>query len=445
MRGRLNAAPVLGLEKQPIILDGRHQIIRLLIERAHKEAGHANNERVVNDLRQLYWIIHLRPTVRMVAGKCRLCVLRRAQPKVPAMGDLPLARIQPYKRPFTNTAVDLFGPLTVTIGRRHEKRWVALFTCLTTRAIHLEIVHSLSTDSAIMALRRLAARRGWPAVIYRDNATNFRGADVELRNAYKEWLPALREFGVQHNVTWKFIPPGAPNQGGAWERLVRSVKNALTATLHTKAPKEELLLTVLAEAENTVNARPLTHVSVDPRDEEALTPAHFLLGGSTGAPSTGPCEEADRRTWRASQALADHFWRRWIREYLPTLAPRQSSNNRVRPIQKGDYVIIVDGNLPRNVWPRGIVTRVYPGPDGGIRSADVQTRGGVFRRPVTKLAVLPLQQEQSQEPLGELRRMEILDANHNDIQELPDFYGCTALKEIYLANNYIKVISMTPI
>ncbi|XP_061717613.1 uncharacterized protein LOC133525346 [Cydia pomonella] len=258
-----------------------------------------------------------------------------------------------------------------------------------------------------MALRRLAARRGWPAVIYSDNATNFRGADVELRNAYKEWLPALREFGVQHNVTWKFIPPGAPNQGGAWERLVRSVKNALTATLHTKAPKEELLLTILAEAENTVNARPLTHVSVDPRDEEALTPAHFLLGSSTGAPSTGPCEEADRRTWRASQALADHFWRRWIREYLPTLAPRQSSNNRVRPIQKGDYVIIVDGNLPRNVWPRGIVTQVYPGPDGGIRSADVQTRGGVFRRPVTKLAVLPLQQEQSQELLDLSRNKDV--------------------------------------
>lgn len=176
--------------------------------------------------------------------------------------------------------------------------------------------------------------------------------------------------------------------GGAWERLVRSVKTALGATLHQKALKEEVLTTLLTEAEHSINSRPLTHVSVDPRDPEALTPNHFLLGNSTGLPRTGPCEEASRKQWRATQALADHFWQRWVHEYLPTLVPRGASDDQRRPIQVGDLVIIVDPALPRGTWPRGVVQTVYSGPDSKVRSADIRTTAGILRRPVTKLAVL---------------------------------------------------------
>ncbi|KAL0810381.1 hypothetical protein ABMA28_010526 [Loxostege sticticalis] len=386
--GRIRAANVPDPLKEPIILDGRHPFTRLLIKKEHEAAGHANRERVVNDLRQRFWILHLRTTVRKIAKNCAMCRLRKARPQPPIFGDLPAARIDPYHRPFSNCGVDYFGPMMVAIGRRREKRWGALFTCLTTRAVHLELVGSLSTDSAIMAIRRMAARRGWPALMISDNATNFRGADVELRNAYKEWSPALEELGQLHRMTWRFIPPGAPNQGGAWERLVRSVKTALTAVFTEKTPKEEVLQTVLVEAEYSINARPLTHVSVDPNDPEAITPNHFLLGTSTGLPHTGPCQPADRKVWRASQALADEFWRRWIREYLPTLVPRQAAAADDRQLRKGDLVVVVDATLPRNTWPRGVVEEIYPGPDGRVRIADVRTRGGVFRRPTSKLAVL---------------------------------------------------------
>ncbi|XP_034836290.2 uncharacterized protein [Maniola hyperantus] len=221
-----------------------------------------------------------------------------------------------------------------------------------------------------------------------DNATNFRGADAELKRAYTEWEPALRDLGLYHRMEWRFIPPGAPNQGGAWERLVRSVKVALNTALREKVPKEEVLVTLLSEAEYSINARPLTHVSVDPADPEALTPNHFLLGSSTGLPHTGPCEPADRRTWRAVQALADSFWRRWVHEYLPTLVPRGQPASTKRQLQEGDLVVIVDSTLPRNVWPRGIIEHVHPGPDGEVRSATVRTRGGLFHRPTRKLAVL---------------------------------------------------------
>ncbi|XP_072937318.1 uncharacterized protein [Epargyreus clarus] len=388
IRGRIGAATAPTAMKRPVILDGRHHITRLLVQREHCAAGHANRERVTNDLRQRYWIVHLRPTVRAIERDCALCKRRKARPQVPATGDLPRERLEPFKRPFSYCGIDYFGPMVVKVGRRREKRWGALFTCLTTRAVHLEIVPSLSTNSAIMAMRRMAARRGWPRTMYSDNATNFRGADKELRAAYEEWAPALRDEGLSHRMEWRYIPPGAPNQGGAWERMVRSVKSALTATLNEKVPAEEVLHTLLTEAEYSINARPLTYVSVDPNDPEALTPNHFLLGSSAGLPYTGPCNEADRRTWRTSMALADQFWQRWVREYLPTLVPRGDSSGVERRLKSGDVVIIVDHTLPRNVWPMGVVERVYEGPDGGVRVADVRTKTGVFKRPVRKLVVM---------------------------------------------------------
>lgn len=388
LNGRINKADAPTTTKRPIVLHGQHPLTRLLVEREHRRAGHANNERVVNDLRQQFWILRLRPTIRAVAAACPMCRLRRMKPRAPLTGDLPEERLQPYHRPFSCCGLDYFGPMTVTIGRRREKRWGALFTCLTTRAVHLELVASLSTDSALMALRRMAARRGWPATIYSDNGTNFRGADAELTKAYEEWLPELQRYAANKETTWKFIAPGAPNQGGAWERLVRSVKTALHATLRERAPKEEVLSTLLAEAEHAVNSRPLTHVSVNADDPEALTPNHFLLGSSRGLPLIGPTTEADRRTWRATQALADMFWRRWVREYLPTLVPRRDHPGPREDIQVGDIVIIADSSLPRNTWPRGEVVRTFPGPDGIVRVAEVRTKGGIFRRPTNKLVRL---------------------------------------------------------
>ncbi|XP_041986283.1 uncharacterized protein LOC121738360 [Aricia agestis] len=386
--GRIRAAQVPDEMKNPVILDGRHPFTRLLVAREHARAGHGSRERVVNDLRQKFWILKLRPTVRSIIHNCAFCRMRRARPKIPQPGDLPPERLGAFQRPFSYCGLDCFGPMIVTIGRRHEKRWGALFTCLTTRAVHLELVATLSTDSALMAMRRMAARRGWPAVMYSDNGTNFRGADVELQRAYAEWAPAMTELGLTHRMKWKFTPPGAPNQGGAWERLVRSVKTALLTTLNEKSPKEEVLQTLMTEAEYSVNARPLVHVSVDPDDPEAITPNHFLIGSSTGQPYVGPCELADKKTWWVAQALADEFWRRWVREYLPTLTPRGGAPRSGRNLASGDLVIVVDPALPRNTWPRGVVHRVYPGPDGRVRCADVRTRSGVFRRPTSKLAVI---------------------------------------------------------
>lgn len=191
-----------------------------------------------------YWIAGLRSTLKSITHKCFICRKLRANPLNPLMSDLPAGRLAYQQRPFTHCGIDYFGPMIIRIGRRQEKRWGVIFTCLSTRAIHLELAHSLSTDSAIMALERMA----------------------------------LREYSTLKHFEWKFNPPCAPHMGGVWERLIRSVKVTLNAILYEQVSREEVLVTILAEVEHIINSRPLTKVSNDPRDCEALTPNHFLIG-----------------------------------------------------------------------------------------------------------------------------------------------------------------------
>lgn len=380
------------LDKKPAVLDGKSPIACLLIEHYHRMFYHANHATVMNEIRQRYWILSLRSTVKKIVHRCQWCRVRKARPQMPPTGDLPQERLAHSTYPFTCAAVDYFGPMTVTVGRRKEKRWGVLFTCLTTRAVHLELAPSLSTSSMIMALRRMSARRGTPRVVYSDNATNFVGADRELtRETAKMKRTEVINAAQLEGVTWKFIPPGAPHMGGAWERMVRTVKIALSAVLREKSPPEEVLHTFLTEVEHTVNARPLTDAISEPGSEESLTPNHFLIGRSCGSALFGEFDDSElvgRANWKTTQRLADHFWKRWLREYLPTLMPRGYGGRGVSNLRKGDIVLIVDASLPRNTWPRGEVVEPHVGPDGRTRIADVRTTGGILRRPTSRLVVV---------------------------------------------------------
>ncbi|XP_073960515.1 uncharacterized protein [Choristoneura fumiferana] len=221
------------------ILHAKEEFTRLLIAYYHAKFNHGNHKTVMNELIQRYHIVGLRGTLRYICENCQWCKTHKGKPLKLPYGDLPPERLMSNQPPFTATACDLFGPITITIGRRHEKRWGALFTCLTTRAVHMELVASLSAASLILALRRMMARRGTPTVIYSDNGTNFVGAEREISDALLTAEKQLKEFAEYKEITWKKIPPGNPSAGGAWERLVSSIKTALRATLHEKHPKKK--------------------------------------------------------------------------------------------------------------------------------------------------------------------------------------------------------------
>ncbi|CAH2241691.1 jg26988 [Pararge aegeria aegeria] len=396
--GRIDAAPGIARDmKHPIILDGRHPTARLIIMHYHKKFAHGNHETVINEIKQRFWILRLRPTVKNIVSKCVLCRIRKARPQPPRMGDLPEARLAHHQRPFTYCGLDLFGPMKIAVGRRHQIRYGVLFTCMTVRAIHIELVQTLTTDSLIMALRRMASRRGWPSNLLSDNGSNLRGAANELKKAMHELdQDILKKEAVNYGTTWTFIPPLSPHWGGAWERLIRSVKTSLKAILKERVPREEVLITLMAEVEQIVNSRPLTHVSVEPATTEAITPNHFLLGTSSNLPLLGAFDDSDlflRKQWRISQLLADQFWRRWVKEVLPQMLPRKKWHHESQPLQIGDLVVIVDPNMPRGVWPRGIIEAVLPGRDGRVRVVDVRTKSGLLRRPAVRVAILPVGEE----------------------------------------------------
>lgn len=167
--------------KFPVILPKDQYVTRLVINWYHRKYGHANNETVVNEIRQKFHVSELRTAVKKVASGCNWCKVYKSKPQVPPMAPLPSARVTPYVRAFTFTGLDYFGPITVRCGRGGLKRWVALFTCLGTRAVHLEVAYSLSSESCKMAIRRFIARRGAPQEIYSDQGTNFQGASAEQK------------------------------------------------------------------------------------------------------------------------------------------------------------------------------------------------------------------------------------------------------------------------
>ncbi|XP_052901623.1 uncharacterized protein LOC128309307, partial [Anopheles moucheti] len=369
MRGRLaGTLSVSETLQQPIILPRKHRGTELLILSYHERYRHCNHRTVVSELRARYYIPQVLGEYNRVRKSCQRCKIDGATPEPPSMGNVPSQRVAVGQRAFSFTGVDYFGPLLVAVGRRVEKRWGVIFTCLTCRAIHLEMAHSLTTASCIMAIRRFIARRGKPIEIISDRGTNFVGSARELEEALQTVdVNAMMDEFVGPEMKWSFNLPAAPHFGGCWERLVRSVKKVLGQFELPRKPTDEVLMSTLTEIEFIINSRPLTYVPLDDEMDTPITPNHLLLGSSNGCKPPAVFDDsgiAAKSAWRAAQRNADVFWRRWVSEYLPTLTRRSKWFVSVRPIQVGDVVIVVDNCLPRNSWPKGRVIDVVRAQDG---------------------------------------------------------------------------------
>ena len=391
--GRLGRAPVPHPAKHPIIMSPRSDLTRLIVRDIHERLMHSGLQHTLNEFRLRFWMPKARGAIKKIIYGCSYCRNRRSRPTAPLMSDLPDVRFD-QSCPFSSVGIDYFGPLLVRKFRKTEKRFVLLVTCLATRALHLELAAGLDTDSFLLALRRFIARRGKPKIICSDRGTNFVGGEKEIRNEIETWNEAqITDYLSQRHIEWKWNPPASPHMGGVWERLVASVKRALRVVLGSQCVAEDVLHTTLVEVEYMLNGRPLTYVSSDERDPEALTPNHFLLGSSDTGAGLPPGVFSERdlsgtRRWRQAQLLTDQVWKRWRKEYLPTLLSRQKWQSETDNLQLGAVVLIVDENTPRGLWPLARVVKVYPSTDGRVRSADVKTANGVYRRPVNKLCLL---------------------------------------------------------
>ena len=308
------------------------------------------------------------------------------------MADLPSERLQSLQRPFTHVGLDVFGPFIVKRGRHELKRYGCIFVCFNVRAIHIETLDDLESDTLINALRRFIARRGTPTSIFSDNATNFRGGHSELAKSMSQVDGKLiRTFCTKHHIELKFNVPYASHMGGVYERMIRTVRKILTGMLMERSRlTDDILRTFFCEAESIVNSRPITKMSDDPKDDVPLTPANFLMIEDGPILTPGRFSPADmyRRRWRYIQYLSDVFWRRYVNQYLPELQRRQRWQDTKSNVKVGDLVLLLDENNPRRLWPLGLVVDVREVRDGLVRSVRVKTKSTELVRPISKLVSL---------------------------------------------------------
>ncbi|CAL1276505.1 unnamed protein product [Larinioides sclopetarius] len=341
--------------RYPILLPGKHRLVELLVREAHLENSHAGVLILLSKLREKFWVINGRITVCREINICLRCKRYISRNIETPPGSLPQDRVK-ESAAFEVSGVNLAGPLTLKEG---EKCWIVIFTCAVYRAVHLELVLSLTTISFLLCLRRFIARRGRPKVMYSDNGTNFVGAENLLQNL--NWDEIEKETSVQR-IKWKFIPPSAPWWGGFWERIIHMVKKLLRRVLGNACLYYEEFVSILCDCEAIINSRPLTYISEDPNDLIPLTPSMFIQDIPTvGVSDLDKLDTTDvKRRLKYQQILRQHLRSRFRREYLGILLqPRKKSTYcEVKP---GEIVLIEDDSKKRLLWPMAKVLEVYPG------------------------------------------------------------------------------------
>ncbi|XP_055623266.1 uncharacterized protein LOC129766702 [Toxorhynchites rutilus septentrionalis] len=399
-RGRLNHAAVPYAQKQPMILDHKHPFTLLVVRHYHLNRLHAGPTLLAAIVRTKFWPLRLRDLTRKITHECVTCFRTRPNSSDQVMADLPLVRVTPAL-PFLNSGVDFCGPFYLRPPTRKSaplKVFVAVFVCLSTKAIHLELVGNLSTDSFIACLKRFAARRGIPKTIYCDNATNFVGARrtlnefVYLFSSQQNRMETTRHC-TENGIQFSFIPPRSPHFGGIWEAAVKSLKTHLHRTLANAMANTEQFTTLLVQIEALLNSRPLTQLSNDPEDLDVLTPGHFLVHRPLTAIPEPSYEEIPTNRlsqWQMIQEYLRRIWKRWSTEYLSGLQQRTKWTKVRDNIRIGTMVLVREENLPPQKWRFGRVVEVFPGSDGLIRVVSIRTKDGIYKRAITRICVLPI-------------------------------------------------------
>lgn len=400
--GRIENSNLGFSQKHPLILPAKETLTERLIDFYHKINLHTGASLLDALLRQKYWILGGRSLIRGRVRRCNNCFRLNPTNLTPIMADLPAVRVQ-EARAFLHTGVDYFGPINITMGRKKNaqvhKAYVSLFICMSVKAIHLELVSSLSTAHFLQAFKRFISRRGPVKILYSDRGTNFVGARTVLKEinefinspGYKSSLET--ELAI-NNIEWKFNTPRAPHMGGLWESHVKAVKTHIYRVVGDQLLTYEEFSTLLTQIEALLNSRPLCRLIADPVAPEALTPAHFLtLTPLRGFPSESleniPLNRLDR--FQLIDSMIQSFWNRWRLKYLTSLQIRQKWSKCDSNIAVGAVVVLKTDNAPPLHWPLAVVSQIHPGKDGVVRNVTIKTSKGIFTRPVVKICPLPTQ------------------------------------------------------
>ena len=419
--GRLTESDLPYSAKYPIILPHDHYFTLLVIKQAHSRVLHNGVKETLTELRAKYWVVKRRSLVKRIISKCVICRRYEGMPyKAPPPPPLPSFRVTEWP-PFTFTAVDYAGPLSVCPDHTihalcDQKVWVCVYTCCVTRAVHIEIVTNLSSQSFLRSFKRFTSRRGLPHKIISDNASTFKSATKVINEVVLD--PAVSKHLSGLKIEWRHNLEKAPWWGGMFERIIGMTKRCLRKIVGRAKFSYEELLTAVVEIESILNSRPLSFIASSDL-EEPLTPFHLLNGRRlsnlpdelcfrrvTEEYTVGTSPVLLNKRLQYLQTTLDRFWERWRKEYLINLRERyhygKQSPNALK-IHTGDIVIVHTEQDARGFWRLGRVKELITGTDGQTRGAIIYTtsrdnRPSLLRRPTQRLYPLEINHEEEADP-----------------------------------------------
>lgn len=410
--GRLQQSTLTENEKHPIILPAKHHFTTMLIRHTHIEQGHGGLAITLQRLRQRFWILNAKTTINSSIQRCVSCFRFRKKPLEQKMGNLPAYRLN-QTIPFTYTGVDYAGYFNIKSSVRKNapftKGYVSLFICLTTRAIHMELVNDLSAESFLKAFKRFVSRRGIPTKMFSDNGTNFVKAAKMLNNMFDISITQNHEGSQQfvswllnNRIDWSNIPPHAPHFGG-WESGVKLLKYHLKRVLGEVRLTFEDFNTLLNEIEAIVNSRPLWSIPSKVDEYEALTPGHFLIFkalNSLPEPDLSHITINRLNQYQYLCRLTSDFWKLWSKEYFHQFQTRNKWKKNQPNIKLNQIVLIMEDNETPTQWSLGRVSKIIKGQDGLVRVAELlvtntDNKNGIrsnkiIKRSIHRLSLLPI-------------------------------------------------------
>ena len=432
---RLKHALVIDGSKSPILLPSKHYFTTLTIRQIHANSGHNSISYTLSACRERFWILRGRRSVKTAIKNCNICIRFCGHPFSTApCYDLPRFRVDDAP-PFTNTGVDFAGPLFVknTDGTT-SKSYVCLYTCASTRAVHLDLVHTLDTETFFRSFRRFTARRGLPKLLISDNAKTFKSACKDIRRITRSNV--TRDLLTKKGVVWRFIPERSPWFGAFYERMIGTVKSCLRKTIGRAMLSYDELTTILIEIECIVNNRPISYVYDDNEGVSyALTPSHLIYGRRiTTLPSDAHYEvfnttKALTKRAKHHMKLIDNFTKSWKRNYLLNLRERTMKNDgfeKENKIRIGEIVLLKDEKSRRMFWKLAKVENVIKGPDGIARIATVKVLNNDKRTVNLKRSIkhlIPMEVRQNEDSKGkdndQRKKGELQNNNLEDQRERP--------------------------
>ena len=428
-KGRLNNADLPITSKNPVLLPSKNDFVNLMIKDVHYRIKHSGVRDTLTTLRESYWILRGREATKRIIKQCIICRKFHGVPFKPQpTPDLPDMRVADAP-PFTFTVLDFTWPLYITSSKEGQSNeiaqtYICLYTCASTRAIHLELLRDLSVKSFLQSFRRFASRRGLPSTLLSHNAKTFKAGCKEVKTIVRSH--EVQRYLSSNRVTWKFIVERPPWWGGFWQRLIQSVKKWLKKTVGRTSLDYDELNTVLVETESIINSRPLTYIyGNDQSVSHPLTPSHLINGRQISLlPNDEHFEiisthKTLTRRQQHHKRLLEQFAKQWRHEYLLSLRERptaKSANGNPATVRVCDIVILKNDSTSRAIWKLAKVKELLPGNDVKIRAAIVKVpringKSQLLKRVVQDLIPIEIQAESTD---NQLRVIQVSHCkNHN--------------------------------